>query len=369
MQDHRRHRASRRIATTTAVVVAAVVAAFPATAPAAPIDRAALVARHMVRQDRIDPHAPVMLGNGQLGFTADITGLQSFPDRYSELAPLLTMAQWGWHSFPNPRGFREQDGWRMIPVEGRGRQPYAWMQSWADGDRNPAYGWLRANPHRISLGRIALTLGDTVPDFATVTDIRQRLDLWTGRLTSTFRLRGQPVQVTTAVHPTLDLVAVEIASPLVARGRDVIVLRTFSKIFGMAGMRMGFTMARPDILAKMMRYDGGMQSGALPLPSLACATASLTAAPLIAARRDAMVQARGIALDHLRARGIAVKPTSANMVMIDWTRPAKDVQAAFRAQSVEIGRSWPIWPTVSRVTVGSTAEMKAFCTALDRVIA
>ena len=218
MQDHRRHRASRRIATTTAVVVAAVVAAFPATAPAAPIDRAALVARHMVRQDRIDPHAPVMLGNGQLGFTADITGLQSFPDRYSELAPLLTMAQWGWHSFPNPRGFREQDGWRMIPVEGRGRQPYAWMQSWADGDRNPAYGWLRANPHRISLGRIALTLGDTVPDFATVTDIRQRLDLWTGRLTSTFRLRGQPVQVTTAVHPTLDLVAVEIASPLVARG-------------------------------------------------------------------------------------------------------------------------------------------------------
>ena len=162
---------------------------------------------------------------------------------------------------------------------------------------------------------------------------------------------------------------VPVASPLVAQGRDVIVLRTFSKIFGMAGMRMGFTMARPDILAKMMRYDGGMQSGALPLPSLACATASLTAAPLIAARRDAMVQARGIALDHLRARGIAVKPTSANMVMIDWTRPAKDVQAAFRAQSVEIGRSWPIWPTVSRVTVGSAAEMKAFCVALDKVIA
>ena len=163
---------------------------------------------------------------------------------------------------------------------------------------------------------------------------------------------------------------VPVASPLVTAGRDVIVLRTFSKIFGMAGMRMGFTMARPDILAKMMRYDGGMQSGALPLPSLACATASLTAAPLIAARRTEMVQARGIALDHLRARNIAVKPTNANMFMIDWkTRPAKDVQAAFRAQSVEIGRSWPIWPTVSRVTVGSAAEMKAFCIALDKVLA
>ncbi len=163
---------------------------------------------------------------------------------------------------------------------------------------------------------------------------------------------------------------VPVASPLVTAGRDVIVLRTFSKIFGMAGMRMGFTMARPDILAKMVRYDGGMQSGALPLPSLACATASLTAAPLIAARRNEMVQARGIALDHLRARNIVVKPTSANMIMIDWkTRPAKDVQAAFRAQSVEIGRSWPIWPTVSRVTVGSATEMKAFCIALDKVMA
>jgi histidinol-phosphate aminotransferase len=161
---------------------------------------------------------------------------------------------------------------------------------------------------------------------------------------------------------------VPVASPLVTAGRDVIVLRTFSKIFGMAGMRMGFTMARPDILAKMIRYDGGMQSGALPLPSLACATVSLTAAPLIAARRAEMVQARGIALDHLRARGIAVKPTNANMVMIDWKRPAKDMQTAFRAQSVEIGRSWPIWPTVSRVTVGSATEMKAFCVALDKVL-
>ncbi|MET0375900.1 MAG: pyridoxal phosphate-dependent aminotransferase [Rhizorhabdus sp.] len=162
---------------------------------------------------------------------------------------------------------------------------------------------------------------------------------------------------------------VPVASPLVTAGRDVIVLRTFSKIFGMAGMRMGFTMARPDILAKMMRYDGGMQSGALPLPSLACATASLTAASLIAARRAEMVQARGIALDHLRARNIVVKPTSANMFMIDWkTRPAKDMQTAFRTQSVEIGRSWPIWPTVSRVTVGAMSEMKAFCMALDKVL-
>jgi len=161
---------------------------------------------------------------------------------------------------------------------------------------------------------------------------------------------------------------VPVASPMVIAGKDVIVMRTFSKIFGMAGMRMGYTMARPDIIARMMRYDGGMQSGALPLPSLACGTASVTAIPLITARRLQMQDARGVALDHLKMRKLTVLPTDANMFMVDWkTRPAAAMQAAFRTQSVEIGRSWPIWPTVSRVTVGSMDEMKAFCTALDKV--
>lgn len=161
---------------------------------------------------------------------------------------------------------------------------------------------------------------------------------------------------------------VPVASSLAVKHKDVVVLRTFSKIFGMAGMRMGFVMTNPANIARMMRYDGGMQSGALPLPSLACATASLTAKSLIAARKAEMESARGVTLDHLKARGLKVVPTSANMVMIDWkSKPAKEMQAAFRTQSVEIGRSWPIWPTVSRITIGSMADMKAFCTALDKV--
>lgn len=161
---------------------------------------------------------------------------------------------------------------------------------------------------------------------------------------------------------------VPVASQLAVKHKDVIVMRTFSKIFGMAGMRMGFIMTNPANIAKMMRYDGGMQSGALPLPSLACATASLTAKALIDKRRAEMVAARELTLEHLKKRGLHFVPTQANMVMIDWkTRAAKDVQAAFRSQSVEIGRSWPIWPTISRITIGSMAEMKLFCAALDKV--
>jgi histidinol-phosphate aminotransferase len=158
------------------------------------------------------------------------------------------------------------------------------------------------------------------------------------------------------------------ASYLAAQRKDIIVMRTFSKIFGMAGMRMGYTMSDPSVIGKMMRYDGGMQSGALPLPSLACATASLLDARGIEMRRKEMQIARAYAIDRVKAKGLTIVPTQANMFMIDWkTRKPSDMQAAFRKHSVEIGRSWPVWPTVSRITVGSMADMTAFCDALDKI--
>lgn len=207
------------LAFTLLVAPAAACAPMPpaaAVAPAAPIDRQALVQRHNVTLTAIDRHAPIQLGNGDLGFTADITGLQTFPEQYSELAPLMTMAQWAWHSFPNPEGYTEEDGLVNVPVPGRGEQPYAWMKSWDVAETNPAYTWLRANPHRFSLSRIGLTFADGRPlDFAKVADTRQTLDMWTGALTSRFTYEGRPVEVVTRVHPTLDMVMVEIASPLV----------------------------------------------------------------------------------------------------------------------------------------------------------
>jgi hypothetical protein len=194
-------------------------------APAAgaqPIDRRALVDRHAPVLTRIDRHAPLMVGNGELGFTADITGLQTFPDAYAPLAPLLTMAQWSWHSFPNPRGYAEADGLTPVDVPGRGTQPYPWMRSWADAETRPAFTWLRENPHRFSMGRVAMALRHRDGTQARVEElgaVRQRLDLWTGTLHSRFTFDGQPVAVETRVHPTRDVVLVTIRSPLVAGGR------------------------------------------------------------------------------------------------------------------------------------------------------
>lgn len=158
------------------------------------------------------------------------------------------------------------------------------------------------------------------------------------------------------------------AASMAATRDDVIVLRTFSKLFGMAGMRLGLTFAAPALMEKMMRYDGGQVTGMLPMTAVACGTVSVAQADLIKARRAEMNANRDKAIAFLTKKKIKVIPGShANMFMIDWGKPAKPMADALLAENVQIGRSWPIWPNVSRVSVGSAAEMDAFCAAIDKV--
>ncbi len=197
-------------------------AAIPLAAVAQPIDRQALVSRHNITLSAVDPHAPLMIGNGDLGFTADITGLQTFPEQYSDLAPLLTMAQWAWHSFPNPNGYTEASSLRSVAVKGRGELPFAWMNQGLEAKSNPADAWLRENPHRFSLGRVALAIKDKAgrpAKFSDLSDTLQSLDLWTGVLTSRFSYDGEPVLVQTRVASGRDTVLVAVSSRLVGQGR------------------------------------------------------------------------------------------------------------------------------------------------------
>jgi hypothetical protein len=64
------------------------------------IDRKALVTRHNVTLTKPDPLTPLSVGNGEFAFTADITGLQSFPQYHDKGMPLGTLSQWGWHTSP-----------------------------------------------------------------------------------------------------------------------------------------------------------------------------------------------------------------------------------------------------------------------------
>ncbi|HEU5136783.1 MAG TPA: hypothetical protein VFU13_16675 [Steroidobacteraceae bacterium] len=189
-------------------------------AHAAPIDRHALVTRHNPTITAVDKSAPFMVGNGNLAFTADITGLQSFPEQYSALVPLMTQAQWAWHSFPNPQNFTLEHA--QVPIKVRGRnQKYPYLSDWEQA-KKPEIQWLRENPHRFSLARLGLHLAKTDGSAAAFSDLsatRQTLDMWTGRLSSSFVFDGTVVEVETSIHPERDLLIVRLRSTLLADGR------------------------------------------------------------------------------------------------------------------------------------------------------
>src|SRR2546430_11993034 len=182
------------------------------------IDRAALVNRHNPNLRELDPLSPLSLGNGEFAFTADITGLQTFPRAYENAMPLCTMSQWGWHTQPAPAGLHTRT-LRLTQYDTHGRQV-----GYPTGSEGQAelFNWLRENPHRLHLGQISLclTTGDKKEiQVADLSETYQELDLWRGVLTSRFKLEGESVTVRTAVHPRLDLLAVAIESSLIDKGR------------------------------------------------------------------------------------------------------------------------------------------------------
>jgi hypothetical protein len=127
------------------------------------------------------------VGNGRFTFTADITGLQTFDKFHQRGVPLCTQSEWGWHTSPNPKGYKTADVLEDYDVAGH-KVPYA---SGGDfpGGYSPAAAWLRANPHRLHLGRIGfhLTKSNGSPaNIEDLTDTSQTLDLWSGLLSSRF---------------------------------------------------------------------------------------------------------------------------------------------------------------------------------------
>src|SRR5688500_1516716 len=95
---------SRRRFLKTATAAGGIVGLFkPSEAHSSSIDRAALVSRHNPVLRQLDPLSPLTVGNGEIAFTADVTGLQTFLPEYENAMPLCTMSQWGWHTRPAPR--------------------------------------------------------------------------------------------------------------------------------------------------------------------------------------------------------------------------------------------------------------------------
>ena len=143
----------------------------------------------------------------------------------------------------------------------------------------------------------------------------------------------------------------------VKEGKNVIVLRTFSKLYGMAGIRMGFAVGRPDLLKKISSFSG---MNALPITAVAAAKASLLDADLVPTRKKIIAETRMQTLAWLKSQGYTFTPSESNCFMLDVRRPGKEVQAALAAKDMYVGRIWPAWPNSLRITVGTPDEMMAF---------
>jgi histidinol-phosphate aminotransferase len=152
---------------------------------------------------------------------------------------------------------------------------------------------------------------------------------------------------------------------LVSADKDVIVLRTFSKIYGMAGLRAGAALARPDLLARIRSYGNTW----MPITSMVGAIASVKAQNLVAERRKITTDTREDVFGFFEKHGFRYVPSVANFFMVDVRRPGRQVSEALRRENVFIGRSWASQPTSVRVTVGTPEEMNRFKAAFLKVMA
>jgi histidinol-phosphate aminotransferase len=150
----------------------------------------------------------------------------------------------------------------------------------------------------------------------------------------------------------------------VKEGRNVIVLRTFSKLYGMAGIRMGFAAGRPDLMQKLDYFGRNF----LPVTAMTAAIASLQQKDLVAMRKKITAATRADTLAWLKSQGYAVTPSESNCFMLDTRRPGKEVLLAMAAKDVYVGRIWPAWPTQVRITVGTPEEMTTFRKAFTEVM-
>lgn len=138
---------------------------------------------------------------------------------------------------------------------------------------------------------------------------------------------------------------------------DLLVLRTFSKIYGMAGARLGLAIGHPALLERLAVFGGDNVPAA---STLLGARASLDDLKLVPQRKALNAQLRDETIAWLNWRGFTCTASQSNCFMINVKQPAEQVIEKLAAQGVLVGRVWKDWPQWVRVTVGNKQEMARF---------
>ncbi len=152
-------------------------------------------------------------------------------------------------------------------------------------------------------------------------------------------------------------------SDLVAKGKDVVILRSLSKLYGMAGLRAGYALGRPDLLAKLKPWGIGM----IPATGMAAGIASLKSPTFVKERKTLNTRVRNETFEFLEKKNAKFNRSEANCFMLDCQTNPDPIRAAFAKELVFVGRAWAAWPTAFRMTVGTAEEMKKFQAAYNKI--
>jgi len=157
------------------------------------------------------------------------------------------------------------------------------------------------------------------------------------------------------------------AIPYVKEGKPVIVTRTFSKIYAMAGLRAGFAAARPDLIERMAPF----RNNVISIVAVRAVLAALELRPKLLEERKAMiVKTRDELCAWLTSNQIGFIPPQANFLMVETGKDPREMQKLMLAKGVAIGRPFdaPL-NKMMRVSIGTDAEMAKFRRALLEVMA
>jgi histidinol-phosphate aminotransferase len=176
---------------------------------------------------------------------------------------------------------------------------------------------------------------------------------------------GMPVLLDEAYHHYVDDPNYATGMPYVNEGRPVIVARTFSKIAGMAAMRIGYAVAPTELLQKMRPFS----TGSVNVLARYGAVATLNDKAAMERVKQQTKQLREKTSKDLRDLGYEVIPSQTNFFMVGLRREVQPVIAAFREEGVLVGRPFPPMTQHLRVSVGTAEEMTRFMTAFKKVMA
>jgi histidinol-phosphate aminotransferase len=173
------------------------------------------------------------------------------------------------------------------------------------------------------------------------------------------------VLIDEAYHHYVESADYESAMPLTAQYPNLIVARTFSKIYGMAGLRCGYCVGNASLLGQMRQHQTW---DSVNIMALAAANASLADKAHVEQGRKRNSDAKKFVYGELEKLNIKWIPSQANFMMIDLGKPARPISSALRGRNIEVGRIFPALPNFLRVTIGTQPQMESFVSAFREVI-